>query len=227
MDRTPWVRAATAAAGMVVVCLAGVAQNKPAATTFIGELPAEPPARVAVVVEGTTFLAYACGKTDEFNRSASAWFKGAIKNGRIEAANGEKKLTATLDKDTIRGTLTADGRERAFTAKPVPATATAGLYRATRAVGDDTLVFGWIVDSKHLVVGGCHGKQRPPIALQPKQPLPPPPPPGKPPAPEQKKQVEDLLIRQVDEEPEVVVQGDKVTSAVNPPDGKILPADKE
>src|SRR5262245_60701050 len=119
MDRTPWVRTATAAAGLVLVCLAAPAQNKPAATTFIGELPAEPPARVAVVVEGTTFLAYACGKTDEFNQSASAWFKGAVKNGKIEATNGGKTLTATLGKDAIRGSLTADGRERAFIAKPV------------------------------------------------------------------------------------------------------------
>jgi hypothetical protein len=145
------------------------------ATTYIGVLPAEPPARIAVVVEGTSFLAYACGQTDEFNQAHSAWFKGKLSNGRMEATVGDKTFSAALEKGVVRGSLASDGsRGKEFTAKPVPATALAGLYRATREVGGDPLVLGWIVDAKHQVAGGCQGKKRQTIALQPKAPLPPP-----------------------------------------------------
>ena len=127
----------------------------PAATTYIGTLHAEPPARVAIVVEGDTFLAYACGKTDDFNQAASAWFKGTVQKGRIEAAVDGKKLAASLGEGIIRGTLTTDRRDREFIAKPVPPNAIAGLYRATKDVKGDSLVMGWIVDAKHRVVGGA------------------------------------------------------------------------
>lgn len=194
----------------------------PAATTYIGTLPAEQPARVAVVVEGDAFLAYACGKTDEFNRSASAWFKGTVRDGRIEAAAEGKTLAATLKDGTIRGTLTADGRDREFTAKPVPQKATAGLYRATLDLNGDTMVAGWIVDAKHQVVGGCQSKNRKPVALPVPAPLPPPAPPKQDPPPEQAQQVEEVLFVQADEEPGVAVQGEKVSSATEPPVGKVV-----
>jgi hypothetical protein len=194
----------------------------PTATTYIGTLPAEPPARVAIVVEGDAFLAYACGKTDEFNWSASAWFKGSVRDGRIEATADGKTLTATLTDGTVRGTLSADGRDREFTAKPASAKGAAGLYRAVRDVKGDTIVAGWIVDEKHQVVGGCQGKKRKSIAIQPPAPLPPPPPPNQDPPPEQAQQVEDVLLVQVDEEAEVAVQGEKVTSATKPPTGRVV-----
>src|SRR3982751_6582871 len=102
---------------LVSVGVAGAAQpaNAKTATTFIGTLPAEPPARVAIVVEGDTFLAYACGQTDDFNQAASAWFKGTVKNGRIEATADGKKLSAALGAGAVTGTLTAEGKEREFT----------------------------------------------------------------------------------------------------------------
>jgi hypothetical protein len=193
-----------------------------AATTYIGTLPAEPPARVAVVIEGDAFLAYACGQTDEFNQSASAWFKGTIRDDRIEASADGKTLTATLADGAIRGTLTADGREREFTARPVSPKSVAGLYRATRDVSGDTLVMGWIVDAKHQVVGGCQGKNRKAVALKPPAPLPPPTPANQDPPPEQAQQAEELILQQVDEEPGVAVQGEKVTSPTNPPAGKVV-----
>ena len=213
---------------------AGAAQPAKAktATTFIGTLPAEPPARVAIVVEGDTFLAYACGQTDDFNKVASAWFKGTVKNGRIESTEDGKTLSAVLKDGVARGSLTAAGKEREFTAKPVAPTAIAGLYRATKEVNGDPLVLGWIVDAKHQVVGGCQGKKQPPIALKPAKPLPPPPPPPaeepppEPPA-EQKQQAEESLIGQFESEPGVAVQGEKVTSAVKPPTGKIVRAQKK
>jgi hypothetical protein len=215
MTRTPRTRTATAVAVLAFCCA-----STRAADTYIGVLPAEPPARVAVVVEGNTFLAYACGQTDDFNQSASAWFRGTVSNGRLEATVGGKTLTAAVERGQVRGTLTGDGdREREFTAKPVPRTAVAGLYRATHEVDGDTLVFGWIVDTKHQVAGGCHGKKRKAVALQPKAPLPPPVPN---PSPEQKRESQDLIVQQVDEEPEVQVQGEKVTSAVTPPAGKVV-----
>lgn len=212
----------------VVFLAAGGAAAQPAATTYIGTLPAEPPARVAVVVEGDAFLAYACGQTDDFNAAASAWFKGTVTNGRIEATEGGKSLSAKLADGTVRGTLTAAGKEREFTAKPVPPTAIAGLYRATREVKGDPLVLGWIVDSKHQVVGGCQGKKRAPVALKPEGPLPPPPAPApaEEPQPEQRQQAEESLIGQFEEEPGVAVQGEKVRSAVKPPAGRVILAKK-
>ena len=228
MDRMYRVRTATAVAGMVFACLNATAADKPAVTTFIGVLPAEPPARIAVVVEGNAFLAYACGHTDEFNQAASAWFKGTVTNGCIEGSINGKALAAVMDRGQIRGTLTTDGdREREFTAKPVSPTAVAGLYRATKDVDGDTLVFGWIVDAKHQLVGGCQGKKKKAVALQAKKPLPPAPPVNEDPPAEEKKQAEDLLVQQVDEEPEVAVQGEKVTSAVQPPAGKVLKSQKK
>jgi hypothetical protein len=206
---------------------------KAAVTTYIGTLPAEPPARVAVVVEGDRFLAYACGQTDDFNRAASAWFSGTVQNGRIEAKVDGKTFSATLSGGTMRGSVATAGREREFTAKPVSPSAIAGLYRATREVKGDTVVMGWIVDTQHQVVGGCQSKKQPPVALKPPKPLPPPPAPPTPEAPppdppaEQKQQAEELLIGQVEEEPGVAVQGEKVTSAVKPPAGKVVRASKK
>jgi len=191
------------------------------ATTYIGVLPAEPPARIAVVVEGDSFLAYACGKTDEFNQAHSAWFKGSVKSGRMEATADGKTFSAALEKGTVHGSLATDGKAKEFTAKPVPASAIAGLYRATRDVNGDSLVFGWIVDAKHQVAGGCHGKKQKPIALQPKAPLSPPAATPEKPTPEQKQEADEFIVQQVD--PDLSVQGEKVTSAVNPPAGKAIP----
>lgn len=192
-------------------------------TTYIGVLPAEPPARIAVVVEGDSFLAYACGNTDEFNQAHSGWFKGKLSKGRMEATIDGKAFSATLEKGVVRGSLASgDSRGKDFTAKPVPATAIAGLYRATREVGGDPLVFGWIVDAKHQVAGGCQGKKRQAITLLPKAPLAPPPPAEEPPSAEQKQQAEEFIVQQVDGDPGVAVQGEKVTSAVNPPAGKVV-----
>jgi hypothetical protein len=216
-----------------LVAFGGPAAAQPkGATTFIGTLPAEPPARVAVVVEGDKFLAYCCGQTDDFNKAASAWFSGSVKNGRIEAKVDGKTLSAALTAGTVRGSLAIAGRDREFTAKPVAPTAIAGLYRATREANGDTVVMGWIVDAQHQVVGGCQSKKYPPIALKPAKPLPPPPPPPvadepppEPPA-EQKEQAADSLIGQIEEEPGVALQGEKVASAVKPPAGKVVRAAK-
>jgi hypothetical protein len=226
-----WIRRTLVGLGSILAVLGAVGsvaaaqpvKAKPA-TTYIGTLPAEPPARIAVVIEGETFLAYACGQTDDFNKSASAWFKGTVKTGRIEATEDGKELSAVLADGTIRGSLTAEGKEREFTAKPVPPTAIAGLYRATKEVKGDALVLGWIVDAKHQVVGGCQGGKRSPVALKPAQPLPPPPPPAEEPKPEEKQEAEESLIGQFEEEPGVRVQGEKVTSAVKPPVGKVVRA---
>ena len=229
-----FVRTLAALGALVAFGNSASAQPAKGATTFIGTLPAEPPARVAVVVEGERFLAYTCGQTDDFNKAASAWFSGTIQNGRIEAKVDGKSLSATQAAGAVRGSVTVGGREREFTARPVSPGAIAGLYRAAREVKGDTVVMGWIVDSQHQVVGGCQSKRQPPIALKPVKPLPPPlPPPPTPEAPppdppaEQKKEAEELLIGQVEEEPGVAVQGEKVTSAVKPPAGKVVRTSKK
>jgi len=64
--------AATAIAWSAIALNTAAAVDKPA-VTYIAVLPSEPPARIAIIVEGDTFLAYACGKTDEFNSANSAW----------------------------------------------------------------------------------------------------------------------------------------------------------
>jgi hypothetical protein len=238
----PFVRIRAAFAAIVALAaltaLAALGNPAPAqpakgATTFIGTLPADPPARVAIVIEGDRFLAYACGQTDDFNKAASAWFSGTIQNGKIEAKNDGKTLSATLADGKVRGSLTIPGREREFTAKPVSANAIAGLYRAAREVKGDTVVMGWIVDAQHQVVGGCQSKRQLPVALKPAKPLPPPPPPPTaeepPPDPpaEQKKEAQELIIGQIEEEPGVALQGEKVTSATKPPAGKVVRSSKK
>jgi hypothetical protein len=215
------VRAASAAAALVVVCAAAARPTPPAVVTYVGVVPAEPPARVAVVVEGDAFLAYVCGRTDDFNQAAAAWFKGTVRGGKIDAETNGKRLSAVVEGGTVRGSVEAEGRTRGFTAAPVGGAA--GLYRAARG----ERVFGWVVDANHQVVGGCHSKSRPPVALTVARPL-------TPPAPKQpgakvaaKAEVEELLVEQVDEEPGVAVQGQRVESAVNPPPGRVVPVPKK
>lgn len=211
------VRAASAAAALVVACAAAAQPATPAAVTYVGVVPAEPPARVAVVVEGDAFLAYVCGRTDDFNAVAAAWFKGTVRGGAIDAAVDGKRLSAVVADGTVRGTVEAGRRARGFTAAPVGGVP--GLYRAARG----ERVFGWIVDSRHQVVGGCHAKSRPPVALTPARPLPPPAP--KQPAPTA--EVEELLVEQVDEEPGVAVRGQRVESAAHPPSGRVVAAPRK
>ena len=212
--------AATAIAWSAIALNTAAAVDKPA-VTYIAVLPSEPPARIAIVVEGDTFLAYACGKTDEFNSANSAWYKGVISNGVLDATVEGKTLRATLAADVIRGLLrTGEERAREFTAKPVSRTAIAGLYRAKAVVNGEELVLGWIVDAKNQVVDGCQGTKRKPVALQLAKALPAPPPANADSEPEQKREAEELIVKQFEEEPEVAVQGEKVTSAVKPLAGK-------
>jgi hypothetical protein len=236
MDQRLGVRAATAAM-ITLLASGGLASTRAheitqgradgRATTYIGVLPSEPPARVAVVVEGDSFVAYVCGATDDFNRHASAWFKGEIRNRRIESTANGKTLSAELGDGSLRGTLSAEGKTREFTAKPVAANGLPGLYRATREQGDDRQVLGWIVDEKRVVVGGCHGSKSSPVALKPAK---------QPPQVKAKANVPpketaengdgDLQIRQVDDESGEGVEGEKVQSAVTLPPGKPVRAAK-
>lgn len=222
MSRTP--------ALVLVALLCGpAAAAEPAAVTYIGALPAEPPAAIAVVIEGDTFLAYTCGRTDDFNRAASAWFRGTVRDGKLSATTGDAVLSATTGAGAVRGTLSAGGRERAFEAKPVPAKGLAGLYRAAREANGDAVVMGWIVDTKHQVLGGCQSKKRPAVALRPAKPLPPPAPPAAPDAPtktEPEAAAEEALIGQFESEPGVALLGEKVTAPAAPPEGKVVRAQK-
>ena len=122
------------------------------------------------------------------------------------------RMVAAIADGTVRGSLTAAGKEREFTAKPVAPAAIAGLYRAARDVKGEAVVMGWIVDEKHQVVGGCQSKKQA-VALKPAKPLPPPPPPTEEPKAKEKQEAEESLIGQVELEPGVSLQGAKVTSA--------------
>jgi hypothetical protein len=125
------------------------------ATTFIGEIAKAPEsARVAVVVDGTSFLAYVCSSDQPFNDQFSRWFRGTIADGKLSGkAPCGAEFTASLSGETIAGRLKKGDESHEFTAKAIAPDANAGLFRAGESFGDDDYVIGWIIDEKDNVVG--------------------------------------------------------------------------
>src|SRR5262245_47631312 len=156
-----WVSAAVLAA-----CAAGVAAvpsvraddekiETPAApfTTYIGELKDAPEsARVALVVEGSKFVAYVCSADHPFNTTFSRWLRGDVKAGQLTATKDGITLTATLKGDTVTGSITK-GKTHEFSAKAIAPDANAGLFRASETFNEDDYIVGWIVDEKGEIVG--------------------------------------------------------------------------
>lgn len=127
----------------------------PSARTFVGALEGAPEGtRVGIVCDDKGFIAYVCSEDKDFTAERAAWFKGAPANDKIEAANGERKLTAALTADAATGELRCGDKKFAFTAKRCDGHVIAGLYRAEA----DGAVYGWVIDEDGAVAGGV---QRP------------------------------------------------------------------
>lgn len=135
-------------------------------TTFVGEITGAPEsARIAFVVEGNKFVAYVCSGDQTFNDSFSRWLRGEVKDGKLSVTVDEIELVATLKDTTLTGTI-KKGKAHEFTAKAIPGDANAGLFRAADKLGDDDVIFGWIMDEKGTVVGTA-GKKNGPVQTLP------------------------------------------------------------
>lgn len=127
--------------------------------TFVGELKGAPEsARVAFVIEGDTFVAYVCSGDQPFNTAFSRWYRGDVRDGKLSATVDGVELVATANGDTVAGALKGTATHE-FAAARVPGGANAGLFRAAEKLGDDDVVFGWIVDEKGGIVGTA-GKKK-------------------------------------------------------------------
>ena len=202
-------------------------------TTYVGPIDGDAKAvrRMAIVVQGNEFVAYACSTDEAFNKTYAVWFKGTTKDGRIQSTLNDVTLDATLKETRFSGTLTAKGTDLlTFRAAAIVRSPIAGLYRATDTVKDSEFIVGWIVDGAHNVVGSCQNKKSgAQQVLKPAKPLPPPP--VQQPAPEEVQQQEqvadEVLVVQVDEEAEQQVQAQKVKSVAQVPNGKKVPLPKK
>lgn len=157
------VRTAVVAVGLVAVATGTAPAADPAkpAQTFVGTVKGgHASARLAIVVKDGEFVAYVCSQDEDFNKANSAWFRGKVADGIIEAANDDKRTlkgkiadkAATLTLSGEKGDLTVD-------AAIVAADAVAGLYREDAEVEDQIYVAGWIVDQDGTVAGAVRGKQ--------------------------------------------------------------------
>ncbi|HVJ80814.1 MAG TPA: hypothetical protein VNC50_07060, partial [Planctomycetia bacterium] len=130
-----------------------------AATTFIGRLEGAPEsARIAVVMKGGKFIAYACSRDAAFNQKNSVWLGGEAAAGELKSEQAGVSFEAKSDGRSLAGTLRQGGESLAFTAKPAKRQA-AGLYRATDSIGGADFVLGWIVDDEFAAVGSCTNKK--------------------------------------------------------------------
>jgi pyruvate/2-oxoglutarate dehydrogenase complex dihydrolipoamide acyltransferase (E2) component len=144
----------------VSVLVASFGADDVKSQTFVGRLPvADGQARVAVVLTGQEFVAYACGNRTAFAKDYQRWWKGTLADGAAHAEIGGVKLELVRTTDGLAGELRgADGAALAFSASLAPRGTLAGLYRGEQTVGGQDYVLGWIVDAKHQVVGGCSCK---------------------------------------------------------------------
>lgn len=119
--------------------------------TFVGRVDGTD-AYVAVVTDGDEVLAYLCDSEKLWN-----YLDGSQDDDRITAGDDTAAvlLDATLDGDTISGTVTlpTDGSSHAFTA--VAATGEAGLFTLEQESAESVGQGGWI----RLADGSVRGKQ--------------------------------------------------------------------
>jgi hypothetical protein len=215
--------------------------------TYVGELSGGPrSARIALVVQGTQVVAYACSQDQQFNQDHARWYEGELKDQRLTVKQDGYTLTARVEGDRARGTLVGpDGKELTFSAERTAPNSLAGLYRGVDQFDGDEHLLGWIVDAKHDVVGACKRKKKGPqviqvITLRPVKRLPPPPPPeqleiqpeqqpaqddeqAQAQADQQSQQAQEALQVKVDPNAQAVVQAQKVVVLRKLPAGKKKP----
>jgi hypothetical protein len=214
-----------------LVPVQGADPVEPPSRTFVGEVAGGPrSARIALVVQGSAVVAYACSQDKEFNQAHARWYEGDLKDNRLNVTLDGNTLSARVAGDKIEGTVTGPDRKAlTFTATHAPSGGLVGLYRGEDRLGDEDFVLGWIVDQRHDVVGACKNKKRGNvIVLRPVKQLPPPPPPQDPPPVEQPdpppdqtaQQAQDALQAQVDPAAQDVIQPLKVLIPRKLPAGK-------
>ena len=145
-----------------------------AADRYVGAVEGFPGAvRIAVVIEGERWLAYACGDSDRVNESVSRWWKGSTTSGVFVSDEEGATLTAKTEGKKITGVLqTKEGASHSFVASKVAPGARAGVYRASTTAKSGEHQLSWIVDADGLVVG-CNKGNGKRVALKPAKLAPP------------------------------------------------------
>ena len=71
---------------MLAAALAATARaDGPDGTTFVGPVQCgEKTARIGLVADGDSYLAYVCSQDEAFNRDHARWFKGTVAGGKLE-----------------------------------------------------------------------------------------------------------------------------------------------
>jgi hypothetical protein len=104
-------------------------------------------ATLAIAIKDGKAVAYLCD-----GKSAEAWLQGSASGGSLDlTGTGEARLTGTYGNGAATGTVTAVGREFAFSLKTVAPPS--GLYRAAANVRNAQVVGGWIVLANGKQVG--------------------------------------------------------------------------
>jgi serine/threonine protein kinase, bacterial len=94
---------------------------------------------LAISLRDGVAIAYICD-----GKRVEAWLKGTARAGRLALTGKQKaKITGTFDAGRARGSVTVDGKTRAFTLTPVQKPS--GLYRTATKVRNAQVVGSWIV----------------------------------------------------------------------------------
>jgi hypothetical protein len=110
---------------------------------------------IAISTNGQQLVAYAC---DGYPKQTHAptyavWFQGAVshKSAHVTAATGSH-LVVTLTAHMALGTVTlSSGHSFSFTAKIIPGTTGAGLYRSEETFAGVRYLAGWIIPTQETV----------------------------------------------------------------------------
>lgn len=133
----------------------------PAEVAYAGKAQASPaPVAIAVAVKGEEAAAYLCD-----GANLEAWLRGTASAGKLDLASKDRssRLTAGLDGENIKGTVSFNGQRLPFTIGV--AAAPAGLYRGE---GGETTI-GWIVlpDGTQVGISNTRGTAAPAPELDP------------------------------------------------------------
>ena len=128
--------------------------------TYVGKLPTRTgDAKLAIVVEGDSFVAYSCGERSAFNQNYSRWWKGSVESAAAGLEQAGVKLMFEKSGAQLVGKITGNNQQLDFQIAAVPTNSAAGLYRGEKTFRDRDYVLGWIVDLKGKIVGSCSCKQ--------------------------------------------------------------------
>ena len=145
---------------LILVSACGGSASAPAATPtitaasvageFVGVTNSAP--AIAISTNGQQLIAYACDGYPKQKHAPTfaVWFKGAVSHNaaNVTAANGSH-LVVTLSSMAALGTVTlSSGHSFSFTAKIIPGTTGAGLYRGEETFAGVRYLAGWIIPTQ-------------------------------------------------------------------------------